>query len=288
MRSSFVLALLLGLAPLAASAAPDAPAALSDSAPEVTLHLLNVPLHTALHDLFQGQGMKYVIEPDMPNVPISLEVQNAPFPGVLRMILSQAGAVYRIESSPTSGTIYRIGSRSPAASPAPEAPAQPPGGRVSLDLRDLPLRQAVDKLFQGTGQQFAVEPAVPNYPITVRFHDVPFEAALRTLLRLAPGVTYRKEDDTYVIGMRTPQAETPAASPGAGTWVELELPAGTANQMQIQGDRVIVNQGETQVSGDVRIDFGNGMRLQTHGARVTLEKDPSGRVTRLRIEGSGR
>ena len=39
----------------------------------------------------------------------------------------------------------------------------------------------------------AVEPAVPNYPITLDIRDVPFNTALRTLLRLAPGVAYRKE-----------------------------------------------------------------------------------------------
>ena len=88
--------------------------------------------------------------------------------------------------------------------------------------------------------------------------------------------------------MRAPQAESPATfPPGAGTVVELELPAGAANRMQIQGESITVNEGETQLSGDVQIVFRNGMRLQTHGARMTLKKDPSGRIARLRIEGAG-
>src|SRR5205823_7693088 len=66
-------------------------------------------------------------------------------------------------------------------------------------------------LFSGTGLQHAVEPAVPNYPITLDIRNVPFSTALRTLLRLAPNVTYRKEGDIYVIGLRQQQVEQPTA-----------------------------------------------------------------------------
>jgi hypothetical protein len=78
---------------------------------------------------------------------------------------------------------------------------------VTVSLRDAPLRTALETLFQGTGLQHAVEPAVPNYPITLDIREVPFSTALRTMLRLAPGVTYRKEGDIYVVGMRQPQVE---------------------------------------------------------------------------------
>ena len=49
---------------------------------------------------------------------------------------------------------------------------------------------------------------MPNYPITLDIRDVPFSTALRTLLRLAPQVTYRKEGDIYIVGMRPPQVDT--------------------------------------------------------------------------------
>src|SRR5438067_8128412 len=98
----------------------------------------------------------------------------------------------------------------PAAAPAAPAPAQATSG-VTLSLRDVPLRTALETLFTGTGLQHAVEPAVPNYPITLDIRDVPFGTALRTLLRLAPGVTYRKEGDIYIVGMRPAQVEQPTA-----------------------------------------------------------------------------
>src|SRR5436853_7075720 len=79
--------------------------------------------------------------------------------------------------------------------------------KVALSLRDVALRDALRTLFEGSGMQHAVEPAVPNYPITLDIRDVPFNTALRTLLRLAPQVTYRKEGEIYIIGMRPPQVD---------------------------------------------------------------------------------
>jgi hypothetical protein len=93
------------------------------------------------------------------------------------------------------------------ATPAAAAPESAP---VTLQLRGTPLRMALETLFQGTGLQHAVEPAVPDYPVTLSIHDVPFSTALRTLLRLVPGVAYRKEGEVYIVGMRPP-APTPAA-----------------------------------------------------------------------------
>src|SRR5713226_7644314 len=98
----------------------------------------------------------------------------------------------------------------PAASATGAARAEP--AKVTLSLRDVPLRTALQTLFEGSGLQHAVEPAVPNYPITLDIRDVAFNTALRTLLRLAPQVTYRKEGDIFVIGMRQAQVDQLASS----------------------------------------------------------------------------
>src|SRR5438093_4678272 len=96
--------------------------------------------------------------------------------------------------------------------PAAPGAARAEPAKVALSLRDVPLRDALRTLFEGSGMQHAVEPAVPNYPITLDIRDVPFNTALRTLLRLAPNVTYRKEGDVYIVGMRQPQVEQPTAN----------------------------------------------------------------------------
>jgi hypothetical protein len=45
----------------------------------------------------------------------------------------------------------------------------------------------------------------------MKLRAVPFRTALRTMLRLAPGVTYRKEGDVYLIGLRRPAPALTAA-----------------------------------------------------------------------------
>src|SRR5579872_1783604 len=120
----------------------------------------------------------------------------------LRLILGGAAAVMLLVSGATPAT----------AQTAPATAAGPQPAPITLSLRDVPLRTALETLFNGSGLQHAVEPAVPNYPITLDIRDVPFSTALRTLLRLAPGVTYRKEGEVYVIGLRQPTVEQPTAS----------------------------------------------------------------------------
>src|SRR5439155_4147241 len=97
--------------------------------------------------------------------------------------------------------------QTPQAGTPSGAGAAPAAAPITLHLRDTPLRSALETLFEGTGLQHAVEPAVPNYPITLDIRDVPFSSALRTLLRLAPGVTFRKEGEIYIVGMRQPTPE---------------------------------------------------------------------------------
>src|SRR5262249_8040301 len=109
--------------------------------------------------------------------------------------------------------------------------ADPSKTTVSLDLKGTPLRQALATLFESTGLQYAVTPDVPDLPITLKVHDMPFEQAIRAMLRLIPvstyslgdratqqgtiyrlqqGVTYRKEGDLYLFELRR---DTPPQEP---------------------------------------------------------------------------
>jgi hypothetical protein len=90
-----------------------------------------------------------------------------------------------------------------AGARAQDAAGADPTTKITLDLRDVPFRTAIEALFERTGLQYAVEPAVPNIPVTLTVRDIDFTTALRTLTRLA-GVTYRKESTIYVIGLRPP------------------------------------------------------------------------------------
>src|SRR5262249_4846825 len=98
---------------------------------------------------------------------------------------------------------------------APNPAPGPQDKRVNLNVHDMRLRAAVDMLFQGTGLNVAVEPAVPDVPITLSVMDQPFKTALRMLIRVAadhiPGLTCTQDRGLYLIKIR--EARAPEAAP---------------------------------------------------------------------------
>ena len=86
----------------------------------------------------------------------------------------------------------------PARAQLPE-----PKQRISLELRDTPLRQALKQLFEGTGKRFIIKSEVKDSPITLTFRNVPVEVALRLILVLArqdtPDIRFESMGDCYVI-----------------------------------------------------------------------------------------
>lgn len=74
-----------------------------------------------------------------------------------------------------------------------------PGKRVSLNFKDVPVRSAVEMLFNGSGLNYVVEPGVSGTVAVLRVEDMPFTDALSTLLK-ASGLTVRKESGVYHIG----------------------------------------------------------------------------------------
>src|SRR5207248_78538 len=78
------------------------------------------------------------------------------------------------------------GSGTALCAPAPGSAPDPTKTIVlRLDLKATPLRQALATLFESTGFQHAIAPDVPNPPITMKVHEMPFEQALRAMLRSA-------------------------------------------------------------------------------------------------------
>jgi hypothetical protein len=85
------------------------------------------------------------------------------------------------------------------AAPAPS----PPEHLASLELHDVPLRAALQRLFRGTGLAYAVDPAVPDVPVTASFHDLPLAKALSSLLEAGstrlPGLTFQVGAGVFLI-----------------------------------------------------------------------------------------
>jgi type II secretory pathway component HofQ len=116
----------------------------------------------------------------------------------------------------------------------PEA-AAPPAAKVTLDLKDVPLRQALQKLFQDTKLQLSVNADVPDKPVVVKIRDVDFETALRIVTRVGDA-EYRKQGDQYTVQKRTYVPNAPA---GSGPFLEDDL-SGKLVTMDL--DRVPIRQ----------------------------------------------
>src|SRR5262249_47997948 len=69
------------------------------------------------------------------------------------------------------------------------------------------------------------------YPVTLDIHGIPFDTALRTLLRLVPGATYRKEGEIYIVGMRESAPQS--------TGIESEPPAPVEAAAAESGEQVV-------------------------------------------------
>jgi hypothetical protein len=89
-----------------------------------------------------------------------------------------------------------------------------PDRKISLDVREIPLRDAISLLFRGSGLQYSIDPNVPNVPITLSIRDVALQPALRLIVRQAatqvPGLTQSRDGEIYVIRIRQ---QTPAPPP---------------------------------------------------------------------------
>jgi hypothetical protein len=93
-----------------------------------------------------------------------------------------------------------------AAEPMTAAP--PPAPRVTVDLRGVPLRAAIRKLYAGTGLEVSIDSSVPDVAVTARIVDVPRSVALRSLLQLSgvPRLSARQESGRVSVA----QAPAPA------------------------------------------------------------------------------
>ena len=83
-------------------------------------------------------------------------------------------------------TALLIGCLVGVAGHAAEAPVAPPA-RVSLQLEEVPLKEALHRLTTSAGIPIEIAAEVPAVSLRVSLVDVPWEAALRSVIRTAAG-----------------------------------------------------------------------------------------------------
>jgi len=97
----------------------------------------------------------------------------------------------------------------PSAAHAQQPQNLPP---VTLDLRDAPIRSALEQLFSSAKVDYTLDNNVQGF-VTMKVTEVPFETALKLIMRSASiPLTYTKENNIFII---RPRAVTTGA-PGAG------------------------------------------------------------------------
>jgi hypothetical protein len=82
--------------------------------------------------------------------------------------------------------------------------------KITLTLKDAPLRTVIDQIFAGSGIQYAIDANVPDVPVTLSIRDVSLQSALRTVVRLAagqvPNLTATRDGDIYLVRIKPPMA----------------------------------------------------------------------------------
>jgi hypothetical protein len=153
------------------------------------------------------------------------------------------------------------------------AKAQKPTSQrtVSLHLQQVPLRQALQLLFENGGVSFAIDPDVRDTLITLNVKEVPFNEALRTLVRLGSSsgqaVTYEVVGGAYHVQVGKPE---PAEAPAAGdVWEKIQIqflraeellaqlepgarPAGVRSLTLLPADNSLLARGDADAIADLK------------------------------------
>jgi type II secretory pathway component GspD/PulD (secretin) len=105
--------------------------------------------------------------------------------------------------------------------------ADPPN--ITLELRDAPLRAALEQLFDAAGLQYQIDNDVRGFT-TLKIREQPLESALKLLLRSGTQpLTYKIENGVYQVSVRrlsvaSPEPPAPTLPEEAGTkWEFISL-----------------------------------------------------------------
>lgn len=148
----------------------------------------------ALTRLFSLAGAPVSVEPNVPNVPVSVNVRTGTLWECLRRIVNAAQ-----EQAPAGeirvgqiGEVYVV-ALLPTAAPGgePRTALSSSRERITLKLDQVPLKLAAEALFRGTGYQHAFTPDAGNKTVSLNLQDVPLEVALGRLAQEASRVGVR-------------------------------------------------------------------------------------------------
>jgi hypothetical protein len=86
---------------------------------------------------------------------------------------------------------------------------------VNLEIKDVSVRDAIGKIFEGTGLKYTIMPGVSGRVVELKLKGVTFEQALDAMMEAAR-LTYTIEDGAYVISAAKAATASVSAAAGSG------------------------------------------------------------------------
>jgi hypothetical protein len=146
----------------------------------MTVELRQVPLRRSLALVLQGAGVQCDVDSSVPDVPVTLDLHDVPLRTAVKRIVGAASAAQPSLSVDFSGSSWRV-----VRGAAHARSFRGPNTKVTLDVMDTSLREAVDRLFAETDSYCAVDANVPDVPVSVKFQNVSLDSGMWLVLGAA-------------------------------------------------------------------------------------------------------
>lgn len=162
----------------------DTPALTAAFTRKVSVGFHEEGLRQVLARVFSLVGVPYTVEPNVPNIPVTVDVRNGTVWELLSRVLAAAQLQAPVELG-QFGEVYVVALKpGPVrAGGEPEKPAA--ADRVTLKLQGVPVKLAADALFHGTAYEYTLMPARSEAKVNLDLRDVPLEVALGRLAQEA-------------------------------------------------------------------------------------------------------
>lgn len=141
------------------------------------------------------------------------------------------------------------------------AVSDPGSGLLNVDICNVPVKQAIDTIFEGRGVKYYIQPGVTGKIVELKLKGITFEEGLKSLGGAA-GFTYRIEDGAYIIspakaGTKETQAVVPTLqpSPPAQSAAQTTGELRATDQGQPSAAPVVVN---NNISSPPPVFYGSG------------------------------
>lgn len=147
----------------------------------VSLDCHSQGLRDVLLQLFKDNHKDYVIDPSIPNASVTLHLSNVSMSQALEGLVNASSQEFQWN---VQGGAYHIEPQSVISAVGAQEPRLLSNPSVTLDLKKVPIRQALDDLFTAAKANYTVAAGVPddNDTVTVHLTNVPLVLALDAVL----------------------------------------------------------------------------------------------------------